>query len=73
MGDLLKEWLLHFETRMNAENCKVLLLIDNCSDHNNIPWHLGQVKFMFLLPNHTSIYSPLIWGVSMLQKHIDHD
>jgi hypothetical protein len=54
---------LSLERRMKEEKRKILLLIDNCSAHKNVPRHVENIKVVFLPPNCTSILQPLDQGI----------
>jgi hypothetical protein len=43
------EYLAEFNGIMIAQNCKVVLILDNAPSHPNIP--LSNVKLIFLPPN----------------------
>ena len=43
------------------ENKKILLLVDNCSAHADVP--LKQIQMMFLPPNTTSLIQPCDMGI----------
>lgn len=47
---------------MSRENRKVLMIIDNCPAHSNIPT-LSSIKIQFLPPNTTSKLQPLDLGI----------
>lgn len=56
------EWLLLLDKRMKKEKRKIVLLVDNCSAHNNAP-KLDNVELCFFPPNCTSIIQPLDMGI----------
>jgi hypothetical protein len=62
-GEIFQEWILSLERRMKAEKREILLLIDNCSAHKNVPRHVENIKVVFLPPNCTSILQPLDQGI----------
>lgn len=59
---LFSEWLLSLNQAMKEEKRKILLFIDNCAAHNEIP-ELSNVKVEFLPPNTTSKLQPLDQGI----------
>lgn len=61
-AELFTEWLLGLHSNMMKQKQKILLLIDNCTAHNNLP-ELGNVRVEFLPPNTTSCLQPLDQGV----------
>lgn len=48
---LFTELLLNIDLDMKKPNRKILMFVDNCTAHNNIP-HLESIKLKFLLSNH---------------------
>jgi hypothetical protein len=61
-GVLFTEWLLCIDVDMKKANRKILMFVDNCTAHNNIP-HLENIKIHFLPPNTTSTLQPLDQGI----------
>lgn len=59
------EWLQWFDSRMRAQNKKVLLLLDNFKAHHTATEQitLTNTKVLFLPPNATSLYQPLDQGI----------
>nr|XP_054919709.1 tigger transposable element-derived protein 6-like [Dermacentor andersoni] len=60
--DLFEEWLLEFDSLIEGQGRKVVLLLDNCSAHSVNP-KLTSVELMFLPPNTTAGLQPLDAGV----------
>ncbi|GAU89780.1 hypothetical protein RvY_02291 [Ramazzottius varieornatus] len=54
-------WLKELNERMEKQNCKILLLLDNASGHNVDS--LSHVRLVFLPPNQTSRIQPLDQGI----------
>ena len=61
-ADLFAKWLLGFDRKMRSEKRKILLFIDNCTAHNNLP-HLENIRIEYLPPNTTSKLQPLDQGI----------
>lgn len=61
-GVLFTEWLLCIDVDMKKANRKILMFVDNCTTHNNIP-HFENIKIHFLPPNTTSTLQPLDQGI----------
>lgn len=55
---LYTELLLNINADMKKSNRQMLMPVDNCTAHNNIP-HLKNIKINFLPPNTTSTLQPL--------------
>ncbi|XP_054713680.1 tigger transposable element-derived protein 6-like [Uloborus diversus] len=75
---LFNDWLPNFDKDMKKQNRKVLLLIDNCTAHNDLP-NLDFVRAEYFPPNCTSVLQPLDQGIiravkaryrSLLLRHI---
>jgi len=49
-------WLQNWDLQLCKENKNILLLVDNCSAHADVP--LKQIHMMFLPPNTTSLIQP---------------
>lgn len=60
--ELFKEWLLHVDNLMKIKKRKILLFLDNCSAHTDVPL-LDNVKVLFLPANTTSRLQPLDQGI----------
>lgn len=60
--ELFHIWLQDFNKKIKASNRKVLLFIDNCGAHNNIPY-LSHVTVQFFPANTTSKLQPLDQGI----------
>ena len=59
---LFDEWLKEFDKKFEKENCKVILIADNCPTHPIIEG-LKAVEFVLLPPNTTSKTQPMNHGV----------
>jgi len=59
---LFKDWLLQLNREMASQNRKILLFVDNCTAHNDIP-SLDHIKVDFFPPNTTSKLQPLDQGI----------
>lgn len=59
---LFDEWLNLVNNRMDSQNRKILLFVDNCTAHNGRP-DLSHVKVEFLPANTTSQLQPLDKGI----------
>lgn len=62
MNDLFKKYLLKFDDDMIKQNRKIILFIDNCSAHNDLP-SLKHINAKFLPANTTSKLQPLDAGI----------
>jgi len=49
IGVLFTEWLLCINADMKKANRKILIFVDNCTAHNNIP-HIENIKIHSLPP-----------------------
>ena len=58
---LFEEWVRELDVKFQKENRKIALIIDNCPAHPTIA-DLSNVKFLFLLPNTTSVSQPMNQG-----------
>lgn len=56
------EWLKKVDKSMGLKNRKILLFIDNCSSHKNLP-STKNVTIQFLSPHTTSKLQPLDQGI----------
>lgn len=56
------QWLLKLDNQMKKEKRKIILFIDNCTAHNDIP-KLNAIKVQFLPANTTSKLQPLDQGI----------
>ena len=54
-------WLQNWDLQLCKENKKILLLVDNCSAHVDVP--LKQIQMMFLPPNTASVIQPCNMGI----------
>ncbi|CAB3252374.1 unnamed protein product [Arctia plantaginis] len=59
---LFKDWLKKVDKQMKINRKKILLFIDNCAAHTDLPT-LANVKVMFLPANTTSKLQPLDQGI----------
>lgn len=55
---IFNEWLVKFDEEMKRNKRRILLLIDNCSPHNETP-KLECIRIEYFPPNCTSILQPL--------------
>nr|XP_015838614.1 PREDICTED: tigger transposable element-derived protein 4 [Tribolium castaneum] len=63
-GFLFEKWLLKLDKKFEAENRKVLMLIDNCSAHPpDLQSKLKSIELKFFLPNATSKLQHLDQGI----------
>ena len=60
--ELFIKWVRPFDARMSKAKRKVLLVVDNCSSHINIP-DLKATEFLFLPPNATAKLQPCDCGI----------
>ncbi|XP_025405571.1 tigger transposable element-derived protein 6-like, partial [Sipha flava] len=60
--DLMTDWLMCFNRKMEMENRKIILFLDNASIHPDT-LNLKNIKLIFLPPNTTSIWQPLHQGI----------
>lgn len=61
-GDLFKKWLIKTDKQMITAKRKILLFIDNCTAHTDVPT-LKAIKVQFLPANTTSQLQPLDQGI----------
>ncbi|KAE8217129.1 hypothetical protein CF319_g8715 [Tilletia indica] len=61
-GTIFTEWVQWFDKRMQQQNRKVMLLIDNASSHK-AEVELQSTTIRFLPPNTTSVLQPLDQGI----------
>ncbi|XP_047984684.1 tigger transposable element-derived protein 6-like [Leguminivora glycinivorella] len=61
-GELFRKWLIKTDKQMITEKRKILLFIDNCTAHNDVP-PLRAIKVQFLPANTTSQLQPLDQGI----------
>jgi hypothetical protein len=63
-GALFEKWLLKLDRKFEAENRKVLMLIDNCPAHpQDVQRKLKFIELKFFPPNATSKLQPLDQGI----------
>lgn len=60
---LFEEFLLDWDRKLEAENRKIILFVDNCPAHPQIQNKLSQIKLQFFPPNMTSVVQPLDLGI----------
>lgn len=61
-SDVFGKWLSDLDKQMKKKKKKILMFVDNCSAHGDIPT-LKNVKVQFLPPNTTSKLQPLDQGI----------
>ncbi|KAG8226398.1 hypothetical protein J437_LFUL011936 [Ladona fulva] len=66
-GDLFTAWLHELDKKMEAENRKILLFIDNCPSHPR-GVELKKVKVEFLPKNSSGVLQPLNQGIIKVMK-----
>ena len=67
-SNLFTEELLQWDAELQKKNRKILLLLDNCPAHPDVP--LNQIKLLFMPPNTSSRLQPMDQGViHSLQSH----
>ena len=59
---LFSEWLMSIDAEMRREKLKILMFIDNCTAHKDVP-SLENIELKYLPPNTTSILQPLDQGI----------
>lgn len=64
---LFRQWLQALDKDMKKQKRKIILFIDNCTAHNDVPT-LKNVKLEFLPPNTTSKLQPLDQGIIKVFK-----
>ena len=63
-GGIFTEWVTKLDRKFSRENRKVLLIVDNCSAHDqDIATKLKSIKLEFLPPNCTSRLQPCDMGI----------
>ncbi|KAM7298277.1 tigger transposable element-derived protein 6-like [Ixodes scapularis] len=60
--DIFNKWLLDFDGKMKKEKRKVLLFLDNCSSHMQVP-KLQSTKVVYFPPCTTSKLQPIDQGI----------
>lgn len=60
-SELFTEELLQWDTELQRKNRKILLLVDNCPAHPEVP--LKKIKLVFMPPNTSSKLQPMDQGV----------
>ena len=66
---LFEEWVREIDVKLQKENRKIVLVIDNCPTHPTIA-DLSNVKLIFLPPNTTSVSSGHKMSQSILPSTI---
>jgi hypothetical protein len=59
---IFNDWLIDFNTEMKKKKRKILLLIDNCTPHNEPP-KLDNIRVEYFPPNCTAVFQPLDQGI----------
>lgn len=59
---IFNEWLINFDKEMKKKRRKILLLIDNCTPHNEPP-KLDNIRVEYFPPNCTAKLQPLDQGI----------
>lgn len=67
-SNIFAEWLKKLNETYRKKKRTIILFIDNCSAHNEIP-NMSNVKVIYLPPNMTSILQPMDQGVIKTFKH----
>lgn len=67
-SEIFSEWLSKLDKKFRKEKRKVLLFIDNCTAHNNVP-NMSNVTVIWFPPNMTSVIQPMDQGVIKNLKH----
>lgn len=60
---IFEQYLLDWDKRLQMENRKILLFVDNCPAHPNIQQKLKNIKLEFFPPNMTSQLQPMDRGI----------
>ena len=61
-SDIFADWLKKVNTEMKVQKRKIVLFVDNCTAHNNMP-DLDNVKLLYLLANSINKFQPMDQGV----------
>ncbi|XP_037557867.1 tigger transposable element-derived protein 4-like [Dermacentor silvarum] len=61
-SELFKDWLHKLDRKFASSNRKVLLLVDQCSAHMNVP-ALSAIRVAYLPANTTSVLQPMDQGI----------
>lgn len=59
--EIMNEWLSHVNQKMNRQNRKILLFMDNAASHPHVQH--SNIKIIFLPPNTTAACQPLDQGI----------
>lgn len=62
-SELFKDWLKKVDRQMSLNKRKILLFVDNCTAHIDIPGQLNYITIKFLPANTTSMLQPLDQGI----------
>ena len=65
---LFNSWLKKWNSKLQSEGRRILLLVDNCSAHNLESKKLSQIRVEFLPPNTTNVLQPCDQGIIELAK-----
>ncbi|KAK8768930.1 hypothetical protein V5799_014606 [Amblyomma americanum] len=61
-SEIIRSWLQELNRRSSAKECKVLLIVDNCTAHCNAS-NLKAIRLVFLPPNTTAALQLMDQGV----------
>ncbi|CAG5026229.1 unnamed protein product [Parnassius apollo] len=59
---IFSDWLKNLNQEMKAQKRKILMFVDNCTAHNNMP-ELSHIKLVYLPANTTSKLQPMDQGI----------
>lgn len=59
---IFSDWLNNLNQKMKAQKRKILMFVDNCTAHNNMP-DLSHIKLVYLPANTTSKLQPMNQGI----------
>ncbi|PIA12680.1 CENP-B protein, partial [Coemansia reversa NRRL 1564] len=70
-GEIFKSWLSAWDTELQQNGCKVLLLLDNFAGHSFNPEVIKCITIVKLVPNLTAHVQPMDAGIihSMKRKY----
>ena len=68
-SDLFEEWVRELDRKLQREDKKIALIVDNCPAHPDIN-DLKAIELVFLPPNTTSHTQPMDQGVIWSLKSI---
>ena len=66
--ELFNQWLAGWNSRLQRQNRRILLLIDNCPTHK-LTGNYTKIEIDFLPPNCTSVIQPMDQGVVKILKY----